>query len=91
MKLIRIYYDEETKNEATQIYNIIVEIIKENKNIYGNSDIIIAEFERRDNDITMPELPCITVNYKEIHKKRIFGKSLKYTKGYLESQIDSIY
>lgn len=91
MKLIRIYYDEETKNEAKQIYNIINEIIKEKKNVYGDSDISIVEFESRDNDITMTELPCITINHKEIHKKKIFGVSLKYKKGYLENQINSAY
>lgn len=91
MKLVRIYYDEQTKNEANQIYNMITEIIKEQKNIYGNSNISIVEFERRDNDMTIPKLPCITVNHIEIHKKKIFGKELKYKKGYLATQIDSIF
>ena len=93
MIFVKIYYDDKSEQEAKQLYGLIRQISKERTNV-GSQEINIIEFSndmKKINDYEIKEFPCLIINDKVIPKKKFFGKTIGYTKSYIENKIVSTY
>ena len=86
MKIVKVYYNDESENEAKTLLSLVNEIAKEEKDMNKQ----ISDFSNHKEMIekySLYKFPAMVINDKVISKVELRGKGYNYIKEYIKGII----